>query len=326
MSHFTARAGRPLLSGLVFALALLTGALDSAATQAADSSETERLIREGNDLRRAGNVGAALPLFQRAHSLAHTPRTAAQLGLVEFSLGYSLEAEAHLMQALSSPNDPWVSSSHAVLIDVLAKVRATIGELAVSGTPTGAEVFLNGRSVGHLPLAAPLRTSQGPATIEIRASDHASASSTIEVTGGRRKEVTLHLTAAPTELTRAALPEKTDQVDGLSLKQGPDRPLRPPAGNAGNEGRGRSIVGWSLVGAGLASAAGGAIWLWWARDCQPMTGFECSRESPSSIPGLVLVGGGAAAALTGGLMLLTRPSPRIQLGLTGGSVFLMGHL
>src|SRR5947208_347598 len=58
---------------------------------AADAGDAEALIREGVALRRAGSDVRALPLFQKAHEIAHTPRTAAQLGLVEFALGYSMD-------------------------------------------------------------------------------------------------------------------------------------------------------------------------------------------------------------------------------------------
>src|SRR5688500_10991836 len=63
---------------------------------AAVPTRVEELIRQGVALRRSGQDQAALPLFQKAHEIGHTPRTAAQLGLVEMALGYVLEAERDL--------------------------------------------------------------------------------------------------------------------------------------------------------------------------------------------------------------------------------------
>src|SRR3954462_15795246 len=72
----------------------------------ADAAEVEALISKGNELRRAGTPGPALPYFQKAYELARTPRTAGQLGLAEPAAGYPVDAAEHLAVALQSPNDP----------------------------------------------------------------------------------------------------------------------------------------------------------------------------------------------------------------------------
>jgi hypothetical protein len=59
-----------------------------AAPARADAAEVEALIAKGNELRRAGTPGPALPYFQKAYELARTPRTAGQLGLAELAAGY----------------------------------------------------------------------------------------------------------------------------------------------------------------------------------------------------------------------------------------------
>src|SRR5689334_14763809 len=74
----------------------------------ADAAEVEALIAKGNELRRAGTPGPALPYFQKAYELARTPRTSGQLGLAELAAGYPVEAAAHLEAALQSPNDPLI--------------------------------------------------------------------------------------------------------------------------------------------------------------------------------------------------------------------------
>jgi hypothetical protein len=50
--------------------------------------EPEALIRQGVELRRKGQNALAQGYFKRAYAIAHTPRSAAQLGLVEHALGY----------------------------------------------------------------------------------------------------------------------------------------------------------------------------------------------------------------------------------------------
>ena len=71
----------------------------------------EDLIRKGNELRTKGEDQYALPLFQKAYDLERSPRTAAQLGLVEAALGYWLASERHLQEALTSTRNPWLIRS-----------------------------------------------------------------------------------------------------------------------------------------------------------------------------------------------------------------------
>jgi hypothetical protein len=79
---------------------------------ASEPAEVEALIEQANKFRRDGKDGKALPLMRKACDLATTARTAAQLGLVEMALGYWLQAEQHLTEALSSPRDRSVRSLH----------------------------------------------------------------------------------------------------------------------------------------------------------------------------------------------------------------------
>src|SRR3954449_10190743 len=94
----------------------------------ADAAEVEALIAKGNELRRAGTPGPALPYFQKAYELARTPRTTGQLGLAELAAGYPVESEAHLSAALQSTNDPSIAKYRNALTNALANARSHIGE------------------------------------------------------------------------------------------------------------------------------------------------------------------------------------------------------
>src|SRR6476646_5803436 len=83
----------------------------------ADAAEVEALIAKGNELRRAGTPGPALPYFQKAYELARTPRTTGQLGLAELAAGYPVEAEVHLAAALQTPDDPSIAKFRKMLTD-----------------------------------------------------------------------------------------------------------------------------------------------------------------------------------------------------------------
>jgi hypothetical protein len=147
----------------------------------ANAGEVEALIHEGIELRRQRQDVRALPLFQRAYALQRTPRTAGQLGLCELAIGYWQDAEEHLQEALASPGYPWVANNIEALTASLELARSNIGAVAVSGSPTGAEVRINGKTVGTLPLPSSVRLAHGPADVEVRAAGYTAAKRSISI-------------------------------------------------------------------------------------------------------------------------------------------------
>src|SRR5919205_1264432 len=96
------------LAPLLVALAVLLGPLTRPApSQAAPPDERRALMQQASQQRKAGNDLEALALYKRAHALAATPESFAQLGTTEFSLNRFLDAEVHLTEALRAGQDPW---------------------------------------------------------------------------------------------------------------------------------------------------------------------------------------------------------------------------
>ena len=57
------------------------------------------------------------------------------------ALGYFVDAERYLGEAVASPDHPWVAKNLATLKAQLATAKAQIGELYIIGEPAGAEVW-----------------------------------------------------------------------------------------------------------------------------------------------------------------------------------------
>jgi hypothetical protein len=183
---------RMVLRGIVAAWISLAIVAQSGVARA-DAAEVEALIAKGNELRRAGTPGPALPYFQKAYQLARTPRTAGQLGLAELAAGYPVEAEEHLSAALQSPNDPSIVKYRQMLSDSLTMARGQIGELAIAGNPAGATVAVNGRDVGILPLSSTIKVPARNTEIVVRASGYAEQRQFVPIAGGQRHELTFNL-------------------------------------------------------------------------------------------------------------------------------------
>ncbi len=234
------------------------GAQDRAPKRALPSSgpsKAEALIREATDLRKAGKDARAYPLFQEAYEVETTPRTAAQLGLVEIQLGYWLEAERHLTEALASPRDPWTSGNRGDLEASLARVKAAIGEVFVTGTPAGATVLVNGKPSGSLPVAL-VRAGEGPVNVEVRAPGHAPIYRSLIVLGGRREAVPVALEKE--ETTPLSL-NQTSALGARTTGSDPSTSLAHdyPTTRDGFPGLARPL-GWTAAGLAAAVVAFGA--------------------------------------------------------------------
>jgi hypothetical protein len=280
--------------------------------------EVEDLIRRGTELRRKGQDATALPLYQRAYELAGgTPRTAAQLGLVETALDYRLEAEAHLTEALSAKTEIWINRNRAVLEETLRGVKAGIGEVKVTGAPNGAEVIVAGRSQGKLPLSAPVRVVAGRTKVELRAPGYTASSATVMVAGQGQEHVVLNLAPMPGALPAASL-EPSRPEGARPQPQSSDK--SPPWGPG-------KIAGATLIGTGVAAIAGGATLLLFDKklSCSAPSGeAQCDRRTNTRVPGWSLIGGGTIATLVG-LWVFRASSSEVSVAVGSSTLVVSGR-
>ncbi len=156
----------------------------------AQTPEVERLLRHGIELRQQGNNAEALAEFQRAHQLANTPRTLAQVALAEQALGRWVNAEMHLREALRSANDPWITRNRAALDGALGVIAQHVGQVMVRCDVDGAELWIGERRAGALPLTAPLRVDAGEVEVSARSGERRVSQRT-RVSAGETALVTL---------------------------------------------------------------------------------------------------------------------------------------
>jgi hypothetical protein len=212
---------------LASTLTLVLATLRPLHAGAVDAAEAESLIRQGVQLRQSGNDHRALPLFRKAYEIQPIPRTTAQLGLCEMALGYAVEAERHLMETLSAAHDPWVGRNRKTLEDALSQVRAHIGDLIIGGHPAGAEVLINGRLVGPLPINAPIRLGEGSIIVEVRAAAYRPQTRTLRISGGTQAQLVVTLVAANDPAPKELVVKQLAGDDGAVMtRTSPNRMLR----------------------------------------------------------------------------------------------------
>jgi hypothetical protein len=134
----------------MFAAAILVSVALLGVRSAHAQDDPEALIRQGNEMRRRGDNALAYGGIKRAYDLSHTPRAAAQLGLIELSIGKVLDSEHHLSDALAA-EDPWIDQNRSTLDDSRRKARARLARLELRGSPAGATLEIGDATPTPIP-------------------------------------------------------------------------------------------------------------------------------------------------------------------------------
>jgi hypothetical protein len=161
--------GRPAAASRTMGLAFLLTTAGLARVPDAHAADPEALIREANRLRNTGNDVEAYKLLIEAYTSLPSARTAGQLGLCEYALGMWIESERHLLEALRPQRDAWVEKNRKTLSDVVAAAQSHLSRIEILGSPPGTVVEIQGKSVGTLPLAGPVRVVAGEVHIRLSA-------------------------------------------------------------------------------------------------------------------------------------------------------------
>jgi hypothetical protein len=268
-----------------------------------DVARSEALVTRGVELRRNGDDEGALRVFTEAYELAHTSRALAQMGLAEQALGHFVNAEAHLVEALSSTTDAWINSRREALEDALATLRTRLGTLELRGGVDGAQVRLDGVVVAHVPITSPIRSPVGTFRLEVVAPGYYPFVRTITIVAEGTTRETVEMTETP--------------------REGTSTPVDPEATSIATRRRRSGALAYTLGGTGIASlgVSVGMLVLQrntaaeWNSDaclangtreqtCGPK--YDRAIASGRASAATLVVGTGLVA--TGVILLLTRPS------------------
>jgi hypothetical protein len=256
------------LPSFIFLSTLFVVSATGGSARAAPSTEgPETLIREGVALRRQGQDSRAEGYFQRAYELAPTPRTAAQLGLVELALGKFLAAATHIGEALRS-NDAWVTEHRKVLEDGVAAASKHLLRVELTGAPHGATFALNGADdTSTLAPDGVIWLAPGPATsIRLEKTGRKPALVRAEGAAGETRRIPVDMpsldappTAPPPVAQTTPSPPAPAPVDVAATPPAPraepaspSRPLRIAGIVVGSVGAVTAVVGGVLLAQGLS--------------------------------------------------------------------------
>jgi hypothetical protein len=244
------------LPRLVFAAALGLAASPARAQRAADDPEV--LIKDGVALRKQGEDAKAHGYFQRAYDLAHTPRTAAQLGLCDLAVGRWIEAEVHLGESLDS-SDPWVNNQRAALDQGRAKARAKLGKVVISGAAPGSTVTATGRPPTRLADDGQVWVAPGSVHVKVEAPGFRSVEQDVVVAEGRRAAIDVMMPPVRKEAPPAdEAPRRLPAVEATPTTDELVAPAETPSRRPGPRPRRDDGAAWRTpviwTAAGLSAA------------------------------------------------------------------------
>jgi len=201
--------------------------------------EGMRLYDEGRKVAGTGQWEKARELFMQAFALKRHYQIAAALGRAEVQLGKYRDAAEHLSWAIQQGGAEMDAAQRKAFPEMLEKARGRVGVLSISVDPPGAEVVVNGRSMGTAPLPGPVFVDAGPVIVEVRLEGY-----------------------APVRESRVALPGKEDAVRVALRKVAAVVPLAPVPVKVVSSGPNRAVlIAGSVLGAGgiIAGAALAAV-------------------------------------------------------------------
>lgn len=169
---------------------------DGVPVSASVSERAAQLYREGNKLYDQARFVEAEARYQAAWDLQRSFDVAGNLGNVELEVNQPREAAEHLTYALEAFPLGEKAEKRRFLLERLAEAKAQVGTLRISVNVDDAEVFVDGKFVGHSPLKKLVFVDPGKREIEAR---HAGArtSTSLFVAKGSDQRITLSLEVGP---------------------------------------------------------------------------------------------------------------------------------
>ncbi len=218
------------------------------------TDEARELYRKGMERHHARQYAQAQASFLAAFALMKHWSIAAALGDCELKLGRFRDAAEHLAFALGQMPADQSDRQRADVAEALEEARKHVAVIQVDVDQAGAEVFLNGTSVGKTPIGKDLFIEPGTVNVEARYAGHAPATVNIDVRAGTLTPITLRL--ARTAPGVPAAPSTTASAPPTPTSSSGNSTTESPGGSVST----RTIVTTSGVGLTLVAAGFGVVY------------------------------------------------------------------
>lgn len=203
--------------------------------------EGRQHFKSGVDYYRDGDLDGALLEFKRAYSIAPNYRVLYNLGRVSSELRQYVEAQKYLQRYLSEGGSEIDAPRRQEAEALLTKIAGRIATLSLSSNVDGAELFVDGVSVGRSPLMAPVPVGAGTRRLAAALEGRPRIERVIEAGGGENLSVSLDFPAQLDTELRASTPSGATQPEAAT-----------------NSGPNMAVV-WLGVGTGALAVGAGVM-------------------------------------------------------------------
>lgn len=176
-------------------LALLAQA-SSPAADAQDKTKARVLLSEGSALYKKGDYAGALEKFETAYAAYPSPKLWFNIGQANRDLGRPVEALAAFEQFLALATDASPDTSQDARSSV-AELQQKLGQLRIECQTAGADISVDGKSVGRAPLPKPLWATPGRHQVSAVLEGTAPAIENVVLAAGITESVVIRLVSNP---------------------------------------------------------------------------------------------------------------------------------
>jgi hypothetical protein len=308
-------------------------------------AQAQGLLNEGWTLYEKGDYAGALEKFNAAYAAYPSPKLMFNIGQANRDLSRPVEAMEAFEKFLASDTDA-SPETIATARKAVAELQEKLGRIRIDCATAGAEVNVDGKSVGLAPLRDPIWATPGRHLIAASHPNATPALEKVDVTAGSVGTVTLRLgspaipaaTAQPVPQPEAALPPAPPKLDLTASPEPAPANVDLAASPAPSPARKGWWLGrkWIWVAAGsTALLAAGAITAGLAmqskfnsldKSCGDTSGKSsgCSQSEIDSVSwrgttANILWGLAAAGAVTTGVLFYFEGKPVSAAPMAGGT-------
>lgn len=174
------------------------------------------------ELFRAENYAGALNAFEESYALKPKTSVLYNIGMCQKALFRYRDSIATFEKYLNEHGAKVKREQRREVETAIKEMQALIGQLRLTDAPDGAEVLLNGKSIGQTPLSKPIRLDPGRHSLEVRKDGFEPMSIEVTSSSGAQLAVRAALAPSPAMLRVDCEPEKARVfVDGVVVGECP---------------------------------------------------------------------------------------------------------
>ena len=173
---------------LLLLLCLCFSSIAHAQDEDSNKVRARELFFQGFELQRSGDCAGALANFQRSRELYPTKNATNNAAICLVRLKRLPEALV-MFETLLREFPTLSDDDRAEVLKEVQRLRARVGSLVIDGPPLGAQVVVNGRTVGNAPLLDPIRVNAGSAEISVYKEGYAPFAKRVDVAGGETQAI-----------------------------------------------------------------------------------------------------------------------------------------